>query len=266
MKHENCELIRNDRINDELFFLEFAWKGPMPKAGQFFMLRPKRSGVFLGRPIAAESWECSINTITFFIAICGKGTRELADMYGRGPTRPGEEAELIGPLGNAWTDFLPPAESLDGKPVALVGGGVGLAPLVALSCEAPGHDFDVYAGFSVSPNGKTEQDAFFKTANRGAKNLIIVTEDGLLGRKGLVTDFLQPEKYAAVCTCGPNAMMKAVAEKCAAVGVPCFASTDRRMACGVGACLGCTVKTTNGNRRCCADGPIFNAGEIIFDE
>ena len=284
MEHASCELIRNESVNGELFSLEFAWKGLLPKAGQFFMIRPKRSGVFLGRPIGAAHWlefpdEPVINeywhkvyelekpggingAITFFIAMRGKGTRELSDMSVRSQARPGEEAELIGPLGNAWTDFLPPAESLGGKPVALISGGVGFAPLVALSSEDPGHGFDLYAGFKTDPRGKRNEDLFSRAAY---KTVTVATEDGTLGQKGRITDFLEPEKYAAVCTCGPEPMMKAVAEKCAAADVPCFVSLERRMACGVGACLGCAVKLAARTCRCCADGPIFDAREVIFD-
>ena len=94
---------------------------------------------------------------------------------------------------------------------------------------------------------------------------IIATENGKEGLKGRIPDFLEAEKYSAVCACGPEPMLKAVAEKCKKAGTPCFISLERHMACGAGACLGCTVKTINGNRRCCADGPIFNAEEIIFE-
>ena len=102
-------------------------------------------------------------------------------------------------------------------------------------------------------------------------NFIVASENGKTGHKGRIPDFFEPEQYAAVCACGPQAMLKAVAVKCKNAGVPCFVSLEQRMACGVGACLGCTVKTINGNKglqnqRCCADGPIFNADEVIFDE
>jgi NAD(P)H-flavin reductase len=96
--------------------------------------------------------------------------------------------------------------------------------------------------------------------------VIVASEDGSEGKKGRIPDFLDPAEYAAVCACGPSAMLKAVAARSAAANVPCFVSIERRMACGVGACLGCTVKTKNGNRRCCADGPVFPAGEIVFDD
>jgi NAD(P)H-flavin reductase len=251
-----CKIINTSIINQEIFRLDVVWRGNAPKAGQFFMIKPKRSAVFLGRPIGVALWRP--DTITFLIAKVGRGTAELASM------QTGEEVELVGPQGNAWVDFLP-VEKNEAKPIALVGGSLGIAPLNALLCEAPGHIFDLYAGFKTGFNTPEEKDAVI-WPNIGARNIIIASEDGKTGHKGLILDFLEPEKYAAVCVCGAKLMLKAVAEKCIAKGVPCFISMESRMACGVGACLGCTIKTVNGNRRCCADGPIFKAEEVIFDE
>ena len=258
MNHAVCELVGKDYINEEVFRLDFVWPAKtVPRAGQFFMVRPRRGGFFLGRPISLAAWES--DTVSFLIARRGGGTRELADM------RIGEGAELLGPLGNAWTDFLPAIESTGGRSLALVGGGIGLAPLLALLRESPGHGFDLYAGFRTGPANIDERNALLGTAYDKADKVIEASQDGGFGQRGLIPDFLEPEKYAAVCACGPEPMLKVVAEKCSAVGVPCFVSLERRMACGVGACLGCTVRTVNGNRRCCADGPIFDAREIIFD-
>jgi NAD(P)H-flavin reductase len=291
-----CELIYNTSISDELFRLDFVWQADKqagqpkftpPKAGQFFMIKPKRSSVFLGRPISLTNWQpasddpefirrrarskrspyqryltgkyLESDTVSFLIALRGRGTRELAVM------RSGEEAELTGPLGNAWVDFLPRGKKTNGKPIALVAGGIGLAPLNALLCENSGHSFVLHAGFKKGL-GKNEKSELLGPAFLGSENIILASENGKTGHKGLITDFLEPEKYSAVCACGPQPMMKAAAQKCKAAGVPCFVSMERRMACGVGACLGCTVKTVRGNRRCCADGPVFNAEEVIFDE
>ena len=178
--------------------------------------------------------------------------------------RAGEEAELIGPLGNAWTDFLPPVKN--SGPIALIGGGIGIAPLNALLCESTGHIFDLYAGFRSGFGSIEEKQALLGPAILKAGKMILATEDGTAGMKGRIPDFLDPKQYAAVCACGPEPMLKAVVEKCKADKVPCFISMEKRMACGAGACMGCTVKTASGNRRCCSDGPIFNAEEVIFDE
>ena len=289
-KHSaDCELMFNEYINKDLFKMVFVWQGndqvklAAPKPGQFFMVKPKRSGVFLTRPLSVAEWRpasddsdyirrktrskstpynryltgkyLESDTISFLVAKRGKGTRELASM------RSGDEAELIGPLGNAWTDFLPPAD--DGKPIALIGGGIGIAPLNALLCESPGHTFDFYAGFKSGFKNKDEKFTLLGPAILEAEKIIIATENGKDGQKGLIPDFLDPEKYAAVCACGPEPMLKVVAAKCKAVNVPCYVSLERKMACGVGACMGCTVKTVNGNKSCCSDGPIFNADEVL---
>jgi NAD(P)H-flavin reductase len=301
-----CELIYNNPINKEIFRLDFTWPGSRsaaqentaqtkatqtkfapPRAGQFFMVKPKRSAIFLARPISMALWQAAAedrefirrkarsksspyqryltgkylesDTVAFFVALRGSGTHELAVM------RSGEEAELTGPLGNTWMDFLPLAVKDKKKPIALVGGGIGIAPLIALLCEETGYAFETYAGFrtGLTPDQKR---SLLGAVYLETGKVIMATEDGKDGLKGRIPDFLEPEKYAAVCACGPQPMMKAVAAKCKAASVPCFVSMERRMACGVGACLGCTVQTVNGNRRCCADGPIFNAEEIIFEE
>jgi len=278
----DCEVIKNTFINNEIFRLDVIWNGTAPKAGQFFMIKPKRGSVFLGRPIGVALWQPAAedqdfirrkvrgkkspyqryltgkflgsNTIAFLIAKVGRGTRELASI------REGEEVELIGPQGNAWTDFLP---NTNAGPIALIGGSLGVAPLNALLGEATGHVFDRYAGFK---NGfKSSEEQYAVLWDLGARKTIIASEDGKTGKKGLILDFLEPEKYAAVCACGALPMLKAVAEKCKAKKVPCFVSMESRMACGVGACLGCTIKTVHGNRRCCADGPIFKAEEVVFN-
>jgi NAD(P)H-flavin reductase len=218
------------------------------------MLKPLRGGVFLGRPISVYRWDNS-RRLSFLILEKGRGTAELSQL------RPGEQAALTGPLGNRWRDFSPgggipaPAEAagIPGK-IALVGGGIGIAPLAALGDELGG-GFDLYAGFRSRPFG-------LENLGERADRLLIASEDGSGGRRGRIPDFFEAGEYRAVFACGPEPMLRTLAEKCGKAGVPCYISTERRMACGVGACLGCTVQTAGGNRRCCADGPIFPAGEI----
>ncbi|MCL2066837.1 MAG: dihydroorotate dehydrogenase electron transfer subunit [Treponema sp.] len=259
---EFCKLVFKEDINEEIFRLDFVWPAAAqsefapPRAGQFFMIKPRRSSVFLGRPISMAMWEGGSCTLKFLITKRGRGTQELAAMQIQ------EEAELTGPLGNTWADFLPAAEK-GGKPVALVGGGVGIAPLLALLGEMPERDFIFYAGFRTGAGIKNKLPSLDILA---AEKVIVAAEDGMGALKGRITDFLEPEKYSAVCACGPQPMLKTATAKCADKKVPCFISMERHMGCGTGACLGCTVETINGNRRCCADGPVFDAGEIIFDE
>jgi NAD(P)H-flavin reductase len=191
--------------------------------------------------------------LRFLVARRGRGSRELVDM------RPGEEAELIGPLGNWWAKAdIFPGFSLEKNPgpVALVGGGIGIAPLAAFVPELGERPFDFYAGFRTGTFGLEDIKP---------RSLVVATEDGSAGLKGRIPDFFTPSGYSAVFVCGPEPMLKAVGDTCIASEIPCFVSMERHMACGVGACLGCTVKTLHGNRRCCADGPVFNVEEICFE-
>jgi NAD(P)H-flavin reductase len=279
----SCEALENVFLTKEIFRLDFAWPGPAPRAGQFFMIRPVRSSVFLSRPVSTACWKPA-GKVSFLVALRGKGTNELSQM------KSGDKAELTGPLGNAWADF--PARAADGKKVpALVGGGIGVAPLLALARELTENAaragketrFDFYAGFKKSfACENLLEDAF------AARRLTLTFEEGLGGETpkrrwaqrrpggrrgnfvadspsihcGRIPDFIDPADHSAVYACGPEPMLRVLAERCVAAAVPCYVSLERRMACGVGACLGCTVETRGGNRRCCADGPIFSAGEI----
>jgi NAD(P)H-flavin reductase len=234
-----------------LHTLAFAWKQGVetPNAGQFFMLKPTRSSVFLARPVSV--FGASGGVVSFLLAARGAGTRELAAM------NVGDMARLTGPLGATFGAFLPE----EARVIALVAGGVGMAPLSFFADEcAARHSrcvIDFYAGF------KTSASIILPRA-RGIRALTIATEDGSgETHQGLITDYFNPAGYDAVFTCGPEAMMRAVAVLCEAAGVLCVASLERRMACGVGACLGCAVPTPAGNKRCCADGPVFAAGDVF---
>ncbi|MCL2609420.1 MAG: hypothetical protein FWD94_05920, partial [Treponema sp.] len=199
MKHAVHVLRRREEFGD-LFLLNFAWDAPPPRAGQFLMVKPERSGVFLARPLSVAF--VGDGEIGFLVAKRGRGTEELARML------PGDRAELTGPMGKAWEELLPRPQSL-AKPVALVGGGVGIAPLLALQAEnereGKGFLFHIYAGFRTKPD--------LPFLEQGPES-VTATEDGSSGKPGRITDHLEPGRYAAVCTCGPEAMMKAVADKC----------------------------------------------------
>jgi NAD(P)H-flavin reductase len=261
------KLLAKSFITKEIFRLDFAWAGTAPKAGQFFLIKPKRSSVFLGRPISAAHYLPDSAGVCFFIAYRGRGIEELASMH------LDDEAELTGPLGNCWGDFVNTHGSAKSagdsspveRPIALIGGGIGVAPLLGFADELTESPYDCYGGFKSGFINAEERFGLLGQAGIEAENLIIATEDGSEALHGRIPDFLDPTQYQAVCACGPEPMLNAVTERCKEAGVPCFISMERHMACGVGACLGCTVKTVTGNRRCCADGPIFPAEEIIFN-
>jgi NAD(P)H-flavin reductase len=249
-KYILCECINRSFLNDEVASLDFAWPGFAPKGGQFFLIRPELTSVFLARPFSAAGRQQATGQqfVRFLVAIRGLGTKELVEL------RVGQKAFLTGPLGRGWA-----SEEIAQGELALVSGGVGVAPLsfFAKELEAEGRVFDFYAGFRSSA---------FGLEGIKPRKLIISSEDGSSGIKGRIPEHFSPAQYGAVYTCGPEAMLKTIARQCKAAGVPCFISLERRMACGTGACLGCSVKTAQGYKRCCSDGPVFNGGDVIFDE
>ncbi|MDR1445125.1 MAG: dihydroorotate dehydrogenase electron transfer subunit [Treponema sp.] len=239
-------------LNAAVFRLDFEWPGQAPGAGQFFMIKVQRGALFLPRPVSVYRWDGASRRLSFLVLKKGRGTAEL------GQLEAGEAAALTGPLGNRWGDFFPPefrGGTAGGVKAALVGGGIGIAPLSALGDELGG-GFDLYAGFRSGSFG-------LESLREKADALVIASEDGTEGCRGRIPDFADYRGRPLVCACGPLPMLRAVAEKCRAAGVPCYVSMENLMACGVGACLGCTVQTTGGNRRVCADGPIFPA-EALF--
>jgi NAD(P)H-flavin reductase len=250
-----CELTHNLHINDDFFILHFNWTGPAPCAGQFFMIKPERTSVFLPRPISIFEYNASQKLVKFLIAKRGRGTEELSML------NYGEKVRLTGPLGNKWADFLPE----DGK-AALIGGSVGIAPLAALTAEKYDFSFDFYAGLKKGFREKREENFFMGGAINAVK-VVITAEDGRNALGGRIVDyFFEPQNYSVIFACGSTPMLRAIKKKCEHKKVPCFLSLERRLACGAGACLGCTIPTVNGNRRCCTDGPIFPSEEILFNE
>jgi len=249
------ELLSNQKINKEFFVLNFIWESSPPRAGQFFMIKPLRSSFFLPRPISIFEFNSHNKILKFLIARRGTGTQEMSQL------KPGDKVLLTGPAGNTWAEFLP-----DIGKAALVGGSVGIAPLAALVAEKPDFTYHFFAGFRQGFSGKEEEDAIMGHGVY-AKKYVITAEDGRNALIGRIVDFLyEPENYDVIFGCGPIPMLRALKIKCEAKSVPCYLSLESRFACGVGACLGCTIKTLHGNRCCCKHGPIFPAGEIIFDE
>jgi dihydroorotate dehydrogenase (NAD+) catalytic subunit len=230
------------------------------------MLRARPSGVLLGRPISVYVSDDS--SITFLILKKGRGSAELCAL------RAGDSLDVVGPIGNR---FLTPAElragadsvaeggacaALPERPrVAVIGGGIGVAPVAGFSLALPEKSFDFYASFRSAPYG-------LDLVSPRAANLVITTEDGSAGVQGMLPAVFDPSKYDLVYACGPTPMLRYIKESCAGSGTSrgplAFVSLEEHMACGAGACLGCTVRTVNGNRRCCVDGPVFDAAEVLL--
>lgn len=231
-----AKILFNKRLSRD-FFLMRAECRDKPVAGQFYMLRAWSSYPVLSRPVSV--YDCDGNGVTFLYKLVGEGT----EIFSRLTT--GDEITLQGPYGNGFP-------IVDGK-IALVGGGVGIAPLflTAKRLKENGCDVDVFLGFS---DEALLIDEYRKTADS------VVSDVG-----GYITDKIEPDGYDFIYTCGPVIMMRTLYEKCAAQNVAerLYVSMENRMACGLGACLVCSCKTKSGNKKVCKDGPVFEAGEVF---
>ncbi|MDR2480680.1 MAG: dihydroorotate dehydrogenase electron transfer subunit [Spirochaetaceae bacterium] len=266
-----CKVIRSVRLSETQKEISFVWPLKPPAAGQFFMVRSAYSPVFLPRPVSVADLDSVRGSISFIIEERGKGTAALCAL------EENAEAELTGPLGNRFFQFL----SAGVRKAAFVSGGAGIAPLAFFARELSKNSavcVDFYAGFKKgwiygqeqsSLNNLPSLTGMFvcvseRSASDADKFFFPGCEKKYEEKHGLVTDFFSAEGYDAIFVCGPLPMMRKIALMCGSV--PCFISMERKMACGVGACLGCRVATTAGNRRCCVDGPVFAAREVLFED
>ena len=224
------------------------------KPGQFVMVYLDKGKHLLPRPISLFDVDNAGGIITLVFIVAGAGTKIMSEW----PI--GHTLQMLGPLGNGF--------NLDGfragERVALVGGGLGAAPLFFLvkSLNKTGIKTDIYLGF------RCDTPMLIKHFESLSDNLHIVTEDdsGSGRYKGRVTDFLPDNPdYAGILSCGPTPMLKTLAAYAKAHKIPCQVSMEERMACGLGACKGCVVKTRAGYHLCCMDGPVFDSKEVKWD-
>ncbi len=239
MKVIKSRIIENTLISKRIYKLRVEFTGEIIP-GQFFMLKTLDNSFLLPRPISVNDFNG--NEATFLYRTEGIGTTKISTM------RENDEIQLFGPLGNGFD-----LNKIKGR-TAIIGGGIGIAPLLYLS-KILGKNADVYLGYK----DEVYIDELFKPYSN---KTVVCTEDGNSGEKGFVTDFIDYSRYDAVVACGPEIMMKKIIDNCRENDVKCYVSLERRMACGMGVCLGCTVETKDGYKRACKDGPIFSAEEL----
>ncbi|MBR4130385.1 MAG: dihydroorotate dehydrogenase electron transfer subunit [Bacteroidaceae bacterium] len=226
--------------------------GPLPEMhpGQFAQLRIDESKeTFLRRPISLHCVDYQRNEVGFLIQKVGKGTASLWEK------RPGSTLNAILPLGKGFT--MP--KSLEQK-VLLVGGGVGIAPLLFMGTEMQ----KMGAKPTFLLGARSKSDLLRLDAYRACGDVYVTTEDGSEGEKGFVTQhsILQREKFENIAVCGPKPMMLAMASYAKQAGIPCEVSLENMMACGLGACLCCVEDTKDGNVCVCKEGPVFNVEKL----
>lgn len=238
-----------EHINEKYVLIRLTDDNPLPEMipGQFVEIKVEGSQTtFLRRPISIHYVDREKNELWLLVAVVGQGTKAMASLSA------GDTMNLVLPLGNGFT--------ISARKTLLVGGGVGVAPLL-------------YAGKAIREAGG---EPVFLLGARSAKDLLEIerfraigrvlttTEDGSDGERGFVTDHSvwEKETFQMISVCGPKPMMVAVARKAREKNIPCEVSLENMMACGLGACLCCVENTTDGNVCVCKEGPIFSTDKL----
>ena len=247
----------NERLSEKHVLIRLTGDKPLPEMvpGQFVEVRVDGSpSTFLRRPISINFVDRTKNELWLMVAMIGDGTRQM------GRLKVGEQLNVVLPLGNGFTianSHQPAANCL------LVGGGVGMAPMLCLGAELKQRGYEP----TFLLGGRTKKDILELDRFQHYGRVCITTEDGSEGEKGFVTNhsLLQQEHFDRIYTCGPTPMMKAVARYAREKGIDCEASLENLMACGLGACLCCVEKTVEGNLCVCKEGPVFNINRLLWD-
>lgn len=222
------------------------------KPGQFISVYSNDSGRVLPRPISICEIDREKGALRIVYRIAGKGTKEFSGM------KAGETLDILGPLGNGF-----PMDVIKGKRVFMMGGGIGVPPMVQTAKEAEA-EVTVIAGYRNS-------EIFLKEELEQNGTLVIATEDGSVGTKGNVMDAIREHSLEAdiIYACGPTPMLRALKSYAEENGIECYLSLEERMACGIGACLACVCKSKEkdhhsnvNNKRICKDGPVFLSTEV----
>jgi dihydroorotate dehydrogenase electron transfer subunit len=256
----NAKLIKNIEVAPNYYKMVLAAPSvaKAAKPGQFIdILIGEKYEPLLRRPFSIH--RVLDSNIEILYSVIGKGTRLLSGK------KPGERLDILGPLGNGFS-------ILDSRRSILVAGGMGVAPLVFLAEKltsikhrASSIKHLVFLGAKTKNQILCEKE--FKDLGCEVK---VTTDDGSGGFKGYVSDLLKKELYAtrytlhAIYACGPKLMLKEIAKISQKNKIPAQISLEEHMACGIGVCFGCAVKTKNGYKRVCKEGPVFNAGDIVF--
>ena len=224
------------------------------KAGQFIGVYPKDRSTLLPRPISICQVSDKKDALRIVYRIAGQGTAEFSSY------QEGDSVEILGTLGNGF-----PTEAAEGKKVFLMGGGIGIPPMLELARELPAStEKQIIVGYR-------DDQLFLKEDLEKNGTVYIATEDGSVGTKGNVLDAIREQNLTAdvIYACGPTPMLRAIKEYAAEKGIKCYISLEEKMACGIGACLACVCQSKDvdhhsnvHNKRICKDGPVFLAEEV----
>lgn len=239
--------------------------------GQFIAVYPKNESTLLPRPISICEVDKEKELLRIVYRIAGKGTKEFSAY------KKGEQVAVLGVLGNGFP-VGKGLEEKDGNPIGrkvfLMGGGIGIPPMLELAKELAAQFEKAKESGAGEINiivGYRDSKLFLKEDLEKYGNVYIATEDGSVGTRGNVMDAIRENGLQAdvIFACGPMPMLRAIKKYAEEQSIEAYISLEERMACGVGACLGCVCKTKNvdhhshvNNARICTDGPVFEAGEV----
>lgn len=249
---ETAVVVSQKEIGKDIFdmVLSFPKGAKEARPGQFLAMYCNDATKLLPRPISICGIDAEAGTLRVVYRIAGEGTREFSKM------KQGDTLEVMGPLGNGFA-------MKEGKAI-LVGGGIGIPPMLELAKQLSAEK-TVVLGY--------RDELFLKDEFEKTAEVAVATEDGSFGTKGTVIDAIRENAINGdiIYACGPMPMLKALAEYAREHNMEAQISLEERMACGIGACLGCICKTkekdhhTNvNNSRICKDGPVFDAKEVVF--
>ena len=248
---ETAIIIRQEEIADDIYsmWLRTEHIAAHAKAGQFVSVYCNEGSRLLPRPISICEIDRKDGAIRLVYRVAGKGTAEFSGM------RTGMQLKVVGPLGNGFPQ--------KNKKAFLIGGGIGIPPMVELSKQLSGEK-TVIAGYR-------DDRLFLKEELAQNAAFYAATEDGSAGTKGNVLDAVKACGIEGdiLFACGPTPMLRAIKQYAKENGLECYLSLEEKMACGIGACLACVCKSTQvddhskvHNKRVCKEGPVFNAEEV----
>ncbi|MBO8126315.1 MAG: dihydroorotate dehydrogenase electron transfer subunit [Firmicutes bacterium] len=268
MRLQQTTVLANEPLTPDIFRLTVSLPEELPEPvqpGQFCNLRISGNShdPLLRRPISISDWDRRLNNLKFVIKKVGRGTKALSRLY------PGQKLDLFGPLGRGFpTDHL-----REGQHALLVGGGVGIPPLLLLAKKLAAKKVKVTAFLGF----RSKNDAFLYEEFARYGKIKLTSDDGSLGRCGNVCSLLadclnQGLAGDSIYACGPLPMLKSLEELAARFPWPAYVSLEQRMACGIGACAACTCRRKDPEpgedwyRLVCTDGPVFRLGEVELSE
>ena len=253
---ENAQVVKQECIGTDIYsmWLKTEKIAEAAKPGQFVSVYCTDGSRLLPRPISICEIGEDKKSLRLVYRIAGKGTGEFAK------AKAGDTFQILGPLGNGF----PLERCPEGKTAFLIGGGIGIPPMLELSKELKGNKTAVL-GY--------RDERFLDEELSNYADVYIATEDGSMGTKGNVLDAIKAHglKADVIFACGPTPMLRALKAYAEEEGIECWLSLEERMACGVGACLGCVCHSKEiddhskvHNKRVCKDGPVFLSTEVVL--